>query len=191
MHKILTMIIMFLFLISCNSGYSDSPSTHNELMIDRSAKLVDNDGDFIAYVLDVGPTYLTVFSTTGYLYSCNWKFEPYTRSIYATGTGGTGTLFEINQYGERDNLYGKTVYGVGASNDIFTYSNIDVNGLAQEKPGLNTYESSISRDDLTFNDTSGTTTDPVYEVKIVSYADIGLPDINTITLPLALQFEDE
>jgi len=194
MKKIVFLILALMLLFSCDTASSTQPveDTNNNPLISRSAKVLDKDGDFIGYAVEVSPSGLIIMSTTGYIYPCDWELKGWNRDVYATGLGGTGNLFYVDdEYNSAK--YGKSVFRMGDSSILFSFKNINANGLAESTANLTSYQSYIDYDHDTFIDSTDTIYDYeiAYEVETVTFADIGLPELSTITFPLNLQFEDE
>jgi hypothetical protein len=146
-------------------------------LISRSIKLYDGTDAFIGYVIPDTDS-LTVFSSNSYIYTLTWDGGFGLAPFYFTGTNGAGTMF----YPLKG--YGKSVFYYSNGGKLYTYKDLDANGVPQPNGTITQGES------MWTGGTFANSTIPVseaYEFREITRTEAGIPA--SFTLPFRLSFE--
>lgn len=143
-------------------------------MFAADLRLVDNADVTLGSVISFGFDSAVVVTSEGYIVQLDLVSGHITNTIYATGTGGSGTL-----YGNGLNLAAQATY-VEATDTYYAPAGADATGAPVESPDVD-YQSELR---TTITDTSGILAFAA-ELVALSGSEVGLPQ--NITLPLRFE----
>jgi hypothetical protein len=148
-------------------------------LISRSIKLYDGTDAFIGYVIPNAGA-LTVFSSNSYIYELAWDgdFYSFSTAFYFTGTNGAGTMFVLGKG------YGKSVFYYINDGKLYTYKDLDANGIPLPN-GTITQAESIWQVGTFINSTFPVS--EAYELREITRTEAGIPA--SFTVPFRLSFE--
>jgi hypothetical protein len=167
-----------------NPGNPGEPGNPGGNMGVMSAKLYDDDDNFLGYCIPGGHT-ITVFSTKGYFYELQWDGKVRKGFVYFPEVDGDGTAFYASSY----TFYAKQI--VKIESEYYTYQP-DTNGNAVANESITHYKSLYNGGTITNTVSSGiplTAGNKAYPLVLTDRATAGIPE--NIPIPLKIKWEEE